>query len=72
MQVIGIIALLIARNFATNFRLKDVFVGLSEFIGEIHYQLGAPLFFVALVIILTIFNLASCKIGAALFERREF
>lgn len=72
MQLIGIILLLIVNNFSTNFRLRDVFVALSDFIAGIHSQLGDPLFYVAVVIILTIFNLASCKIGAALFERREF
>jgi hypothetical protein len=72
MQLIGIILLLIVNNFSTNFRLRDVFVGMSDFIAGIHSQLGDPLFYVAVVIILTIFNLASCKIGTALFERREF
>ena len=72
LQMIGIISLLIVKNFSIKFRIKDVFIAFSEFIAGIHSQLGDTFFLVTVVIILAIFNLASCKIGAELFERREF
>ena len=71
MQVIGILTLLLVRTFSTNLRIGDAFNAVSGFIERMHSQLGGPLFVAAVIVILTIFNLVSCKTAVALFERRE-
>jgi ABC-type transport system involved in multi-copper enzyme maturation permease subunit len=71
-QVVGILSLLLSKNLKTGISIKDIFLAVSEFIANTHAQLGAVPFFVALFVVLAILNLASCKIGILMFERREF
>ena len=71
-QVLGVVTLLIVKTFTTDLRLSDAFTAVSDFIEGMHSQLGGLLFFAAVIVIFAIFNLVSCKIAVALFERREF
>ncbi len=71
LQVFGIVTLHIVNTFATNLQLRDVFGAISDFIERAHSQLGSPLAFAAVVIIVTVVNLTACKIAESSFEQRE-
>ena len=71
MQVLGIVAYLIVRTFATNLPFRDAFAAVADYLAGTHSRLGGPLSFVAITLVLVLFNLASYKFAVALFERRE-
>lgn len=71
-QILGVVAYLALETLATDLRLVDVFRGVSNGIDKLHSGLGGPLFLAVVMVVLVIFNLASCRIGVALFERREW
>jgi ABC-type transport system involved in multi-copper enzyme maturation permease subunit len=71
-QVLGIVTLLLFRTFNINFRFGDAFRSVSDFMASLNAQLGAPLFLLLAAMFLLFCNLASCRIGIALYEQREF
>ncbi len=71
-QVLGIVAILFVKTFATGLRLGDVFNSVWVSLEGLHSRLGHPLFLAAVFVILVAFNLASGAIAVRLFERREF
>ena len=71
MQILAMVVYLIAKTFVTSLRLPDVFNAISKCIEGLDSRLGDPLFLAAVIVVLAIFNLASCRIAVALFERRE-
>lgn len=71
-QILGIVTLLLFRALKTDLRIGDVFRSVSEFIDSLNVQLGDPLFLLLAAIFLLFCNLASCRIGIALYEQREF
>ncbi|MCP4786561.1 MAG: ABC-2 transporter permease [Fuerstiella sp.] len=71
MQMLGIVGLLISQTFATGLQPRDIFGAISGFLTNIHSQLGGPLAFVAVVCVVIVLNLVSCRIAEVSFERRE-
>jgi len=72
MPVLGLVTLIILKNYSIDLQIKETFIASSEFIDRVHSQLGGLTFLAGVLVILIIFNVASCRISVALFERREF
>ncbi len=70
-QILGVVSLHLFRALSPDLRLKDVFNAISRFIDGAQTELGDPLYVLAALSTFALFNLASCKIAAALYERRE-
>jgi hypothetical protein len=72
LQLAGIVFLFILKTFSASRWILDGFNAIPNCIEGARSMLGDPVFLVATLAALAIFNLASCEVAVALYKRREF